>query len=166
MSEFKIDFKLTKEKRDILKDLLVKYGFLIRYLIKDPEFVQNFPSKHSTQDKITGIKSNLPISYPTLLWLIENDEDLRKFRDDNLELIYHRLFDSAYGLAEGIQYKSHVSANVRLEAIKYVMKIIKPELFKNDSINIQNNIPSQTMFFCEDVQEQTVSEFLNEKNKS
>lgn len=158
------EYVISNEQRELLKDLMVKYGFLIRHIVSDAEFINAFPGDKFIIDYKTQIKKSAPISYPQLLWIIEKDAELKKFKDDHLELIYSRLQDSAYGMAEGIQFKSHVSANTRLEAIKFMMKLIRPEQFK-DNINIHNTMP--TMFVCgEENAEQTVAEFLeNEKNK-
>lgn len=155
--------ELSNVKRELLKKLMVKHGFLIRSICADSEFKENFKSEYELIDDTTGIKSYRPISYSSLLYMINSDKELSEFKEKNTDLIYQRLMDNAFAFSEGIAVKSHIPPAIRLEAIKFMMRVLKPEQFRNNEINIHNSMP--TTFICNDENtEQTVAEFLTNGN--
>ena len=161
-------FELTKERRELLKELLIKHGFLIRSIISDLEYQENFKTSKYRIDETTGIKRAVPLSYSGLLWIIEQDEELKKFKEENVDFIYNRLQDSVFGIAEGIQFRTSIPPGTRLEALKFMMRTLKPDNFRGQQdILINNTMP--TMFVCDmnasTLEQETVSEFLeHEKN--
>ena len=124
---------LNPEQRVLFKNLLIKYGFLIRPILSDPEFRNEFCYK--SVDKDTGIVSTKVIKYGSVLFMIYHDPDLQYFYKNNKDMLCTRLMDNALSISEGIVAPSPVPASLRLEAIKFMLKILDPTMFKEKTIN-------------------------------
>ena len=126
------DLTLNDAQKKLIKDLLIEYGFLVRPIVTDPKFQAEFC--YGIEDPVTGIIEKKPMKYGVLLYKIYKDPELKEFYLTNKDILCGRLIDNAVSISEGVMPKSPVPASVRLEAIKFSLRILNPQLFKEKEI--------------------------------
>lgn len=126
------DLTFNDEQRQLIKDLLIEYGFLIRPIVTDKKFQKEFC--YGIKDPETGIIERKPIKYGVLIYKIYKDPELKEFYLTNKDILCARLIDNVVSISEGIMPKSPVPPSARLEAIKFSLHILNPQLFKEKEI--------------------------------
>lgn len=151
------DLTLNDDQRQLIKDLLIKYGFLIRPIAGDAAFKEEFC--YGIKDPDTGIMTRKPMQYGVLLYKIYKDPELKEFYLTNKDILCGRLIDNAVNISEGVMPKSPIPASVRLEAIKFSLRILNPKLFeeKKDAF--------QVMFENSKNEQPTVRDWLDAKRE-
>ena len=156
--EVRCSMKFNKEQREFLKKKLIKHGFLVASIFNDPEEIDEY-------NKIMVYNDGEPISSYAVLHSIKDDEELSKFRAENIDVKAEILMERGELLARGVRpLNANIPEKTQLEAIKFMLRILKPDLFKDmDKITINNNTPGVVINTGGDAGE-TVMDYLKHQH--